>query len=365
MKRLAYNRRMTRPATLTGQLLVPAALLPPEQVTVLLADMQLPHLSRLARQASAGEHLTTRDDLEPWQSWLLGHDPAANLAELWANGLPVPPSLQATTAGLWLAEPVHFDIGRNHLVLAETTPLEITADEGSQLAAAIIPTLAECGWHLHIAEPAHWFLTRTDRAPCDLHGAARERAIGRNVAPWMPTDQGSGAALAWRRASNEIQMIWFTHPCNAQSEVRGMPTLNALWLSGNGGSGTLQLPDTPLARARRTRIESSLALLATLATQRSDIDGAPTHHLCSFDALIESAMREDWGAWRHGLQDLDQRVGGLIAALRLGKYHSLEVILCGEQGLRIFNLRARDLWKFWGRGNLNRMFCDALSTTQT
>ena len=330
-------------------LLVPSALVDPALAADLLRDRSLPHLSRLRARGGRIEDivLSGHAPLTPWQMWVFsargGSDAnsAINLAELWAMACGIAP---ASNGRRWVAEPAHFLIARDHLRLADPHGLGITIAEARALAEAIEPVLSESGWHLEPIEPAtltHWLLHRDD--DLDLSGAAIERAIGDNVAAWQPRARGASngdgnaadaAALAWRRCSNEIQMLWFGDPVNDAREERGLPAINTLWLSGNGA------PPAPLPHYRA--IDSSLPLLASLP-----VEPDATRALETFDGLIEAARAEDWSGWRVQLEALDVRIGALFDQQRERVIGALTIVFCGRDRIRSARIAPRDLGKFW------------------
>ena len=331
-------------------LLVPSALVDRTLTHELLRDQALPHVARVLARADKAEDIVLAEHapLTPWQSWVFAtraasHAPAdINLAELWAMACGIAP---ASKRGRWLAEPAHFVIARDHLRLADPHGLAITIAEARALADAIEPVLSESGWRLEPIEPAtltHWLLHRDDGL--DLSGAAIERAIGDNVAAWQPrANHASGdaskvgsdaAALDWRRCSNEIQMLWFGHPVNEAREERGLPSINTLWLSGNGA------PPSSLPHYRA--IDSSLPLLAALP-----VEPDATRALESFDGFIDAARFEDWSGWRVQLAALDARIGVLLDDQRRHAIGELTIVFCGRECIRSLGIVSRDLGKFW------------------
>ena len=328
--------------------LVPSALVDSSLAAELLRDQTLPLLSRVLARAGKAEDIVLAEHapLTPWQSWVFGvqagldANSAINLAELWAMACGIAP---ASNRGRWLAEPAHFVIARDHLRLDDPLGLGITIAEARALADAIEPVLSEAGWRLEPIEPAtltHWLLYRDDGL--DLSGAAIERAIGDNVAAWQPRTHGgsndayagSDAALDWRRCSNEIQMLWFGHPVNDAREERGLPSINTLWLSGNGA------PPSPLPHYRA--VDSSLPLLASLP-----VEPDATRALESFDGFMAAERADDWSGWRTQLEALDARIGALLEDQRKGAIGDLTIQLCGRDRIRSMHIAPRDLGKFW------------------
>ena len=373
--------------------IVPGALVAAPLAPELMRDLELPHLTRIARHASENVELAREDhaSLAPWQAWVFGanartgfEDADINLAELWAMACGLPQVHGGS--GRWLAEPAHFRIAQDHLRLDDPRALAITIEEARALSESIAPLLAEVGWRLEPVETStrtHWFLLRDDAF--DLTGAALDRAIGENVAEWQPralrlsgVDGGDlhphpdfpssrgkensaayadnvDTGLAWRRCVNEIQMLWFGHRVNEAREAKGLPTINTLWLSGNGAAAT------PMPHYRA--VDSTFALLAALP-----IEPDATRALESFDALIAPTRTEDWATWRSSVAALDVRLGEVLAAQRAGQIGTLCIALFGADGGRVLRVEPRDLgkfWRAWGAGtSLTDLFSDSPIGTQ-
>jgi|GEM_PF-1417829 len=318
--------------------LVPSALVEPGLASELLRDQSLPTLERLVARSGIATTFDVPSRASPnaWQAVVFGLRAGAdlaciNVAELWATACGAGPS---TAGRRFVAEPAHFKVANDHLRLDDPAGLAVTLDEARALASSIEPVLTDAGWRLAPIDAAtmtHWMLTRHDGTP--LSAATIERAIGDNVADWQPRG-ADDAALAWRRCVNEIQMTWFAHPVNAAREAEGRPTINTLWLSGNGE------PPGPLPRYRA--VTSGLPLLAALPPTAD----AP-RVLESFDGFIGPARREDWSGWRAELQSLESRLAAVVAMQKQGAVATLTLILCGQSCAKLVTVRPGDARKFW------------------
>ena len=324
-------------------LLVPSALVDPALAPDLLRDQALPNLARVVGRAAsiAPQPLPSDALLASWQAWVFATRAGVaietvNVAELWAMAGGVAP---APRAGRYLVEPAHFTIAKDHLRLDDPHGLDITLAEARALAAAAEPILADAGWRLAPVEAttlSHWPLERDDGA---LAAPAIDRAIGDNVAAWQPraldrSAAGGDAALAWRRCVNEIQMHWFGHPVNEAREAQGRPTINTLWLSGNGA------PRSP--QPTYAKVDSSLPLVVALAVEPDAPRG-----LESFDALVAPARADDWSAWRVALAALDVRIGEILQLQAASTVGAVTLILCGADGSKSLSFTRRDFAKFW------------------
>lgn len=316
------------------ELVVAEALPAPALRTMLLADLALPNLDRVGARASASAPLDAPENasLTVWQAWLLRADPQANLAQLWARALT--PPVRGDSRALWLAEPVHLEVGLDQVALLPPDELGLEGDAARELAAAARPVLAAAGWRLDVVSSARWLLSREARL--SLSGAAIECAIGRNVVAYLPSGE-PGAELDWRRVHNEIQMTWYAHPVNQAREARGEVSVNGLWLSGNGAPAPPTLP--------YAAIDSALPYLAA-----APCDGRADARLETCVTLIAPAQRADWAAWRTALTAFDDQLGRRLAALKRREFERIELILTGEHEIRRFSLSRADLARFWRRG---------------
>lgn len=333
--------------------LVPDALLPSaESARELLRGLPLPHLDLIAAHAFEpdGEAKLARGGLlTPWQEWLLtrnANEKEPNLAEAWAFALGAIPT--STRKSRWMIEPVHLQVGLDSVTLFDPALLALTPQESAALAEAARPVLESDGWELDAASPQRWLVSRGDGF--DLEGAAIERVIGEGIEQWLPHSAHEAHARAWRRTSNEIQMTWFTDPVNAAREAAGKAPVNGVWLSGNGRRTTPRFP--------YSKVTSTLPLLASGGKLVGKLDGNSGEEIETFDQLIGPARNHDGHAWRTAMQALDARLGAVVDALRKGRFEQLRMVLCGDDELREFQVRRRDLWKFWRRGNAADLLTD-------
>lgn len=334
------------------EFLVSDALVASDFAPELLRDLALPALSTLAAHASERpglERLPEPPLLPLWQHWVMRRDARPSLPAVVAERLGV----SAAGRPLWMAQPVHFALGIDHVVLSDPADLNLAQQEADELAASVAEPLGVMGFELHAAQPEVWFLTRTE--PLALSAPAAELAIGQNVALWMPTGE-EGGARAWRRTLNDIQMLWHEHPVNTARGARGLPPVNALWLTGTGASTYAPLPYRTIHGTvdwfADAVLEGALEGVRDGARagegERDRSDDLPTLEL--FTHLSAPARASDWNGWRTALRALDVRLGELLAQLRSGSIEALDLVLSGPDRLRIVRIRRSDLWKFWRRG---------------
>ena len=124
-----------------------------------------------------------------------------------------------------------------------------------------------------------------------------------------------GAMLGLSMPVNEVQMLLYTHPLNAEREARGLLPVNSFWLSGCG------------------------------ALQRSTAEPPRVD-----ERLRGPALSDDWAAWAKAWQTLDE---GPLAELlqRAEQGQPVRLTLCGERSGAAFESaprgwaqRLRSLW---------------------
>jgi hypothetical protein len=96
-----------------------------------------------------------------------------------------------------------------------------------------------------------------------------------SVSDWWPQDEST---KAWRKLLNEVQMVWHTHPVNAQRADHGLEPINSLWLYG-GAPGWKPTP--------------------RLATTQY------------FNLLAKSFLENDWASWLDHLPNLSKQLSSL------------------------------------------------------
>lgn len=219
----------------------------------------------------------------------LGLDPQAPAwAALRAQQLSLPGAQEDAWA---FVTPCHWQVGQAQVTLLAPEELALTDAESVALLAAMQPFFAEDGITLLYDTPMRW-LARGEVFR-GLASAAPERAIGRDVAPWLP------AAALLRRLQNEMQMLLYTHAVNEARSTRRALAVNSFWLSGSGAlPGTVAPPKRPLVLA---------------------------------PSLQMAALRGDWAAWGQAWEALDaNEIAALHRALEAGT-PEVQLTLCSER----------------------------------
>lgn len=270
-------------------LLIPFAATPDPACRQALRGLPLPCLAQLLGRLQAQPIVRgTADDPELAHeralATALGLPSPAPWAALAARRLGLDPGAQAWA----FVTPCHWEIGQAHVTLHDPQALGLCEDESRALLAAMQPYFSEDGLALHYERADRWLACGEPLR--GLHGASVERAIGRNVAPWLPVSP------LLRRLQNEMQMLLYTHPVNEARTARRQTPVNSFWLSSAG----------------------TLAMTGPSGTD-------PVMPL----TLRDAALRNDWPAWRAAWQRFDaQECAALLHALDAGQ--AVQLTLCGE-----------------------------------
>lgn len=234
------------------------------------------------------------DGLLPFAAHQAAHQAAQHSP---SDAVPAP----AAGAGMAFVQPVHWHLGTEQLSLADPATLDLHDDEARALFDALKPLADEDGFALHFGDGRRWYASHPSFAT--LPTASLDRVIGRNVDLWLNSHPD---ARRVRRLQAEAQMLWHTHPVNAEREAQGVPAVNSFWLSGTG------------------------------PTQAA----APVADLQIDDRLRAPALSEDWQAWAEAFVALD--AGPLRQLLeRAGDGQPATLTLCGESNAQRWEQKPR------------------------
>lgn len=147
--------------------------------------------------------------------------PVAPLALLGAGGDP-------GDDYVLLAEPVHLAADRDRGITAQ--PIEdLSAADASEFVQTLDAHFRGDNLRFEAVRPNEWFARR--REPAQIETAPPDAACDTQRLANLP--RGAGSAL-WRRWQNEIEMLLFDHPANADRESRGELAVTAVWFWGGG-----------------------------------------------------------------------------------------------------------------------------------
>ena len=301
------------------------------------AGLSLPALSRLLGRGQRQQGPVEVSGLLTDAFGLEAFAPAKAMAT--AQGLP---------NGEWLlATPVHIHVARDRVLLSESGGA--TRAETAALSSALNAHFAEDGLQFFAADNGQQWFLRTDFA-VEAGFAPLMDVIGNDIGDYRPQRDPK---LYWPKLLNEAQMLLFAHPVNQQREQQGQPTINSLWLWGNGQEGT------PVASARLLLSDDTLwrhyAQLADITHEAAPFDLDACFRLTEnavdvavqLDTLYLPAQHRQAWPWRDALQQLEEYwFAPLLTALRRGQLTSLRLVSHGEYGLDC-RIRRVDLCKFW------------------
>jgi hypothetical protein len=276
--------------------------------------------------------------------WLLDHYGArgAGIAAL-TRPLDLPDSTGEDCH--WLrADPAHLRVDRDRALLFDLRHAPPTVEESAALVASLNRLFGEDGYRFHAGPEGRWYL----QLPKPFAGQTTPLAdaVGQDVRPLLP--QGPDA-LVWARFLNELQMLLYTHPVNDAREAAGQPTINTVWLWGEGHGGTLAAPpgrmlaDEPLAIALAQRAGQPHAPLPARADPTTLADG----DLLWIGTLQAAAEVGDAAAWQTALAALEADwIAPLVAAWQGGGW---TLTLADPTLGHRYTLTPGTRWAFWRR----------------
>jgi hypothetical protein len=267
--------------------------------------LALPNLQRLlARLSPAGADEADEFTLTPPHERALARLrglPAQNGRQPWAAVALADGGGQPGTDGWAWVTPCHWNIAPDHIALTDPAALGLTEAESRAVLALVEPYFSEDGIFLEYIAPTTW-RARGDVFK-DMASASLDRVNGRSLDLWMPDGP---AARPLRRLQTEFQMLLYTHPMTDERNARGLPAVNAFWISGTGvlPQGVRAMPGDLLAP----------------------------------QGLRQAALHDDWAAWRAAWTAIDQgECAVALAALDQGK--PVTLTLCGERSAFDFTAR--------------------------
>ena len=296
-------------------LVIPFASALSEAALHVLHDLALPNLGSLLTRLT----LTQRDDADP-HTLSPPHERALAASNRWdgADGC-LPFAAQAAArdgiavgSRAWgLVTPSHWQVGRNHVTLADPAALELGEAESHAAFEAVRGLFESEGFTFVWGAPLRWYAAHETLV--DLPCASLDRVIGRDVEAWMRGSAArSDSAKLVRRLQSELQLLLYPHPLNDDREQRGALTLNSFWLSGCG----------------RAQPENGVPPVVD-ATLRAPL------------------LAEDWAAWAEAWRALDAGpIAALLTASRAGE--AVALTLCGDRGAHRFEPLPQSLWKKLG-----------------
>ncbi len=325
-------------------LVLPFALPPSELAPDLIRALQTPSLATLITRTSSRNTLPFDDKQRalPYESWLAGR---FGLPE---NGSP---ALAAQVmrayqhepdAGTWfIVNPAHLEVARSHLLLHDARHLQLSDEHARALFETARPYFEDSGKPLVYGDAATWFMRADDWS--DLSTASPDAAAGLNLTDWLPTGE---RAAAFRKLQNEVQMLWFAHPANAEREQGGLAAVNGFWPWACADAGSA----AALTNFAASSVPPWLAALARQPTASLDaLLAAGGDAILVAGELTGPALATDWANWLTAMQHLEQQLfAPALAAVLAGRIGKLRLLVSHRTGhleLTTTRLAQRAFWR--------------------
>ncbi|MDD4964693.1 MAG: hypothetical protein PHI11_12330 [Gallionella sp.] len=316
----------------TIHLVIPDLQLPAEFAAEVSADLALPTLRKLLARGQI-QALPRSDSLEACLCDAFGL-PNLPIAELSAQ-------YDGLAAGHWLrADPVNLSLQRDRLCLS---PLPVQPNESVELCAHLNTYFAAQGLHFCAPHPQRWYLN-LDKLPT-ITTTPLPHVLGENIRNTLPTGENMPY---WHQLFNEIQMLLYAHPVNAQREQRGEAAINSVWFWGEGASVDCTSHYTSV---------SADTVLADIFATAAHIPFTPWQKVwCNTDSqqlmvwtdLQRAVQQGDFAAWRNAILDFEQNYAQpLWQALCSGEISQLTLDLLGNDLASRIHLTRSDTWAFW------------------
>jgi hypothetical protein len=252
--------------------------------------------------------------------------------------------------GWWLrADPVHLQVDRDRLILADNETLRISQQEANSLISEILKVFAADGWRLQAPHPNRWYLGLSKVPEIQTH--AMPDVVGQDIRVHLPTGP---QAKSWHRTLNEVQMLLHASPINTERAARGELAINSLWF---WGGGSLPTPPTQ-SWAQVWSVEPiGLGLARLSATPYAPLPAngdtwlqqaiTPGRHLLILDQGRGAIQYGDVQGWHEFLQRLEvEWIGPMLTGLRQKQIQS--ITLYSENGAG-FYLTTKYIGRWWRR----------------
>lgn len=350
---MPYNGGMTDLA-----LVLPFALPPSELAPDLVEHLKTPALATLLGKASSATRRKDDDSLRhlPHER-LLAQALGASGTPAWAGAAMRGFGLDPAAGAWFMVHPAHIEIARSHLLLNDLRHLGLNEPQSRALFDSALPYATELGLDLVYGDATTWFL-RADRW-AEMQTASPDAAAGLDVSFFLPDGQGS---VEFRKLQNELQMLWYEHPANAEREARGQRPINAIW-PWAGGSATL-------APVHCAEGPSWLAALSTGSGGTPSVTpaqagahgkdqatrGLGNDTVVVIDTLSAAAIAGDWAVWLSEMERLEQLwFAPLLEQLRTGQTSRIHLHLTSRDSGLAATVTGRGLRAFWRRPSLDRL----------
>jgi hypothetical protein len=334
-------------------LVLPFALPIPEFAPDLVRALDAPALAALLSRTSSYARVPVDDTVRalPHEQWLAGAlglldggRPALAAAAMRGRGIE-------PGAGTWfIVNPAHIEIARTHLLMADLRNTRLGEPESRALFESARPFFEEAGHALAWGDAQTWFMRADDWAGLDT--ATPDAAVGMDLTDWMPLGTHAGA---FRRLQNEVQILWHTHPVNAEREARRLPPVNAFWVWGAAAAARSRTPAPTLAAFDAAPWVDALA-----DTRPADLPafvaGLDQDTILVCGSAAAPAIQADWGGWVAQMGQLEAALfAPILEALLTRRVQGVSLVLSHRDAHAACTTNALAQRKFWRRPTLDRL----------
>ena len=216
------------------------------------------------------------------------------------------------------ADPVHFQVEGDALILLESSVLHLQPQETASLIQTLNQHFNPDGLLFQASSTNAWLLGSAD--PLPEQSTPPLWRVGRNIDGHLP--EGSGASR-WRARFNEIQMLLHEHPVNQARQQRRERTISGLWFWNLEHPGAARPPGFHLTAECPAQIHETLRWASAYGDAQD---------------------------WNHAAAQLDREIiGPALAALRQGTLSQLRLLGTEGRCNLSVQLSRQDFWKFWRR----------------
>lgn len=335
-------------------LVLPFALPPPELASDLVRALEVPALASLVTRTTRFSSVPFDGPprMLPHEQWL------ARALSLDASDRPALAAQAMLGYGLdpadgnwFIVHPAHIEIARSHMLMSDVRALGLDERHSRMLFDAAKPYFDEAGKTLLYGDAQTWFMRADGWTGLDT--STPDAAAGMNLSDWLPRGERS---TEYRKLQNEVQMLWYQHPANAEREAAGLGAINAFWPWGCASAReTIPAGAPTLAASEAPGWLSSLAHLRSPAPGELLASGG-NHAIYVSDTATQAAIGADWAAWLARMQRLDEELfAPLLSAVSDGRVKQLRLVLSHRD--RHIELTTSKMAQrmFWRRPTLDRL----------
>lgn len=208
---------------------------------------------------------------------------------------------------------------------------EIARADVDAVRALLAPVFADEGLAFDAPHPHRWYLCVPDGAAMPRLAHPRD-VLGDDLSLHLPRGPES---RRWVRLLNETQVLLHHADFNRLRMARGLPPINSLWLWGAG-----RAPESVSLRAARVATDDPILLGALRLAGREAVDYAAAAPAGPGDSVVDLRRLDDVD-----LLDRDWLRSDL-AALKRGRFGSIELVFADGSGVRV---DSRQAWRLWRR----------------